>query len=1308
MSKRNCQAASLFVIGMGCLVLLGWYGNIPLLKSGLPGNSSTMKVNSAFCFLLLGVSLRLLQGRRIRRLGYRIAQTTALLVVMIGLLTLSEYFFNRDLGIDQLFFRDVGSVNTFYPGRMGVNTAINFILMGIALLWLRRNQPQEIWLAQIFSSVAAIISLLALLGHLFGVSVLAELIMYTTTQAPHTALTFLVLYGGILWAQPEQGLMQVITSPFIGGLMARQLIPGVIILPLILNGFALQGTKMGWYDLKAAFGIQITLTIVFFFALVWWNAYLLNKIESDRTLVQKALNQSQQQFQQAVEAANLGTWHWDVVTGKVILSPQGERLLNLKPGSFPGTYEAFVNLLHGDDFDALSNSLQVALLKASGWQMDHKILDPNGSWRWITSLGKFLYDKTGEPVQMIGIIKDITHRKQTEFNLQKLNETLEKRVTRRTAALKTINNQLKQQLLKCELIEEALKKSQARLSGILKIASDAIVSVDHQQKIILFNQEAEKVFGYSVKEVLGKPLSLLLPEKFQLKHHQWVNNFAQSGTLKRPMGKRLEIWGRRQDASEFPAEASISRLEIGGEIILTVILQDISERKQAQEQLNQINCALENAVEGISRLDTQGRYLMVNKAYAALLGYQPQEIIGKEWQITIHPSEQDKMKLAYQTMLTQGKVEAEVKGVRKDGSVFYKQVTMISAYDQQKQFIGHYCFAKDITERKQADEILKKYAQDFTDLYNHAPCGYHSLDENGLLVQINDTELNWLGYTREQLLGKVKFYELLTPESREVFSQNFERFKQRGWVKALEFELLRANGTVMPVMLNATAVKDSQGNYLISRSTIFDITKRKQAELELQKAQKEAIAANRAKSIFLANMSHELRTPLNAILGFTQLLGRDHCLRPEHLERLQIINRSGEHLLGLIDDILDLSKIETGKIAAFLTGFDLYHLLVTVEEMLQPKAKTRGLRLIIEKSFDLPQYIKTDEKKLRQVLINLLNNAIKFTQEGTVILRVKPKAAENTPQRLVFEVEDTGVGMAPDDIDQLFKVFVQAEAGKKLNQGTGLGLAISQKFVQLMGGEIEVKSTLGKGSVFSFEIEVELASGDYFQEELPAQKVVGLAPGQPIYRILIVEDVWESRRLLVELLSSVGFEVAEASNGAQALTLCESWSPHLIWMDMRMPVMNGYEATKLIKQHPFGQKTVIIALTASVFEDQRETIIAAGCDDIVSKPFTEAVIFKKLSQFLGVQYLYETVSITQNTPTLVEVSVHDLSIMSPQWLEQMYQAAYCLDADLIEELIEQIPSSAAALAHGLKQLVDNFKTERILELTRPLIAQSLE
>ncbi|MBW4574424.1 MAG: PAS domain S-box protein [Aphanothece sp. CMT-3BRIN-NPC111] len=483
---------------------------------------------------------------------------------------------------------------------------------------------------------------------------------------------------------------------------------------------------------------------------------------------------------------------------------------------------------------------------------------------------------------------------------------------------------------------------------------------------------------------------------------------------------------------------------------------------------------------------------------------------------------------------------------------------------------------------------------------------------------------------------------------------------------------------------------------------------RHKAEAALKIAKEAAEAANRAKSTFLANMSHELRTPLNAILGFAQLMERDTALTNKQRESLSIINRSGEHLLNLINDVLEMSKIEAGRIVLNTAPFNLHRLLQTLQEIFQVRTEAKHLSLQFEVAPDLPQYVLTDEGKLRQVLINLLSNAVKFTQVGKVTLRVsvvsekKQGATDNGQRTIHFEVEDTGKGIAPEEMNNLFQPFVQTTSGIEAREGTGLGLTISRQFVRLMGGDIDFTSVVGQGSTFRFEVQVTLAEPPP-EVALPFTRgrILKLASNQPVYRVLVVDDRRENWELLTQLLQAVGFETRTATNGQEAIAQWQNWHPHLIWMDMRMPVMDGYEATRRIRaQENEGSRCAIVALTASAFEEQQATVLAAGCDDFVRKPFREQVLFEKMAEHLGVRYIYEEKQQEVRKNKEEELHSCDLAVMPAEWVAALNQAALTVDGEQILELIEQIPQSYSAIAEGLAELVRNFCFDEILALTQ--------
>ncbi len=472
-------------------------------------------------------------------------------------------------------------------------------------------------------------------------------------------------------------------------------------------------------------------------------------------------------------------------------------------------------------------------------------------------------------------------------------------------------------------------------------------------------------------------------------------------------------------------------------------------------------------------------------------------------------------------------------------------------------------------------------------------------------------------------------------------------------------------------------------------------------------SQQTAEAANQAKSRFLANMSHELRTPLNAILGFTQLMQRDQKLDTTQQEHLTIVNRSGEHLLLLINDVLEMSKIEAGRVTLDETDFDLHRFLRSLQAMFQLRASEKGLDLFFDGIAQAPRFIRADESKLRQVLVNLVGNAIKFTDQGCVTVRVSlqkmtphhTNGATSPPDHcLHFDVIDTGPGIAPDEQARLFEPFKQSDQRQRAQEGTGLGLAISRQFVQLMGGEIEVESEFGVGSTFQFDVPVHLAQAS-LERQPAAEHVVGVMPNQPTYRLLVAEDHPENQTLLVKLFEPFNFEIQTATTGVEAVALWETWQPDLIWMDMRMPEMDGLTATKRIKTLDHDNQTTIIALTASAFEEERKNILAAGCDDFVRKPFQEDVIFEKITRHLGVEFVYE-----QKRPDLLPenkqlpLTPKMLTQLPPEASQELYQVARSIDLDGANQIIRKLQTSHPTIARGLQQLVDEFRFDTLQHL----------
>ncbi|EHQ06236.1 ATP-binding protein [Leptonema illini] len=608
-------------------------------------------------------------------------------------------------------------------------------------------------------------------------------------------------------------------------------------------------------------------------------------------------------------------------------------------------------------------------------------------------------------------------------------------------------------------------------------------------------------------------------------------------------------------------------------------------------------------------------------------------------------------------------------------------------------------------ESKRSEKALRESEEKYRRIVDMASEGIWSMDVDGACTFLNARMSEILGYEKEQIVGR--------PLGDFMFAEDLPdhhlRLTQRsqGLSDRYERRLRHANGEEVWTIFSATPIADEKGQYSGSFAMVTDITARKRSEeqllalknhleeqvmqrtADLVAARNAAEAASRAKSVFLASMSHELRTPLNAILGFSRLLQSDRTL-PDHTRKnVEIINRSGTHLLRLINDVLDMAKIESGSMQLQKAPFDLGELLCDVTDLMRQRAEEKGLQLIIDQDSTFPRYIVADEGRVRQILINLIGNAVKFTEQGGVTLRLGTR--ENTLSHLQIEVEDSGKGIAPEECRRIFEPFVQL-GDQGGSHGTGLGLAITKQYVELMGGSISVTSSPEKGSVFRVELPLEEAKEDDIQRanEAEQREILGIA-GRSDYRILIVEDQRDNQLLLQTLMENIGLSVRIASNGEEGVRLFESYRPHFIWMDRRMPVMDGIEATKKIRSLPGGADVRIVAVTASAFAEQRDEMLAVGLDDFVRKPYRPAEIYDCLAEHLKIEYLYESVPSAHRMLT-----AESFSSIPQEILSELRSSLESLHVDRIERAVAAVGQYDRNLQTHLEDLTAMFEYEAIL------------
>jgi PAS domain S-box-containing protein len=724
--------------------------------------------------------------------------------------------------------------------------------------------------------------------------------------------------------------------------------------------------------------------------------------------------------------------------------------------------------------------------------------------------------------------------------------------------------------------------------------------------------------------------------------------------------------------------------------------------RQSEEKFSKIFYTHPNPIV-ISRV-SDGYLIDINDSALELFDLDRKDIFDKnnfDLNLGIQPDQYQKIVQFIQGQGPVRGIESRIETQCKSVRIILYSADLIEV-DQESYLIS---ILYDITDRKLAEEALRRSEEKFAKVFHSNPNPMTiSRVTDGCILDVNTSALKFFNAPKESVLGKTSF-ELQFWIDHDHRDQVLQTLRKHRVVNSVECSLRIHNGEVRTVLFSAEMIEVDSQFCLIS--TMNDISDRRQSEIALQQAKLEAEAANRAKSRFLSNMSHELRTPLNAILGFTQVMNRDSSLSIVQRDQVDIINRSSEHLLEMINDVLDMAKIESGRVDVYLGNFDLYGLLKTLENMFSMRLLTKGIALVIDRFQNVPQFIKTDEGKLRQILINLIGNAIKFTDEGQIQVRVRllenQHSSEQSSPLLLFDVEDTGVGISPSEIDSVFEAFFQSKLSRSsIRIGTGLGLPICREFVQLLNGRISVSSQLGKGSLFQFYIPIEVVSNpDAF---LPPM-ITGLSPGQSQYRILIVDDRWESRQLMAQMLEPLGFSLRNAQDGQAAIAIWQDWKPDLIYMDMLMPVMDGYAATRYIKANFQSYNTIIIALTASVLEEDTNAIFDAGCDAIIRKPFRESEIFQALEQYLGICFTVE-VQPSVGSGSVIRQPMSSLrqallEFMPKDWIVQVHEAAQKVDNPVLLTLIAQIPDKNHTLQDALIYLVKNFRCDVIFELTEP-------
>jgi len=582
----------------------------------------------------------------------------------------------------------------------------------------------------------------------------------------------------------------------------------------------------------------------------------------------------------------------------------------------------------------------------------------------------------------------------------------------------------------------------------------------------------------------------------------------------------------------------------------------------------------------------------------------------------------------------------------------------------------------------EARHNIEKISTEIQDLYNNAPCGYHSIDANARIIAINDTELKWLEYTRDEVIGQLSIYDVLDEETAKSVRDNFPEFKRRGYVRERRLTMRTKSGRTFPVVLNSVAVYDTEGNYISSRSTVYDITEQQKTERALKEAKQQALESAHVKEQFLANMSHEIRTPINSVIGFTNLLQKT-ALSEDQKQFVNLIQSASENLLTIINDILDISKIEAGMLRIEKNPFSLRGLCNSIETMFYHKAREKSLSFSIYIQENIPDTLTGDAVRLTQILVNLISNAIKFTQKGGITINITSISQTGESARLRFSVKDSGIGIPPDKLEAVFERFQQGETDTTRKYGgTGLGLSIVKNLVQLQGGDISVNSDPGKGTEFIFEIEYSLVT---VTEPIPSvlPDKIDIGPGAfPDAKILVVEDNAMNQLLIKYTFQSWKMNFELADNGAKAIEWLQRDKFDLVLLDIQMPLMDGYATSQTIRKE-LKSDIPIIAMTAHALAGEREKCLSYGMNDYISKPIHEKELYMLLKRYLD------------DGKDSIESLKNSLHYIDLNFLEDMVMGSGDFMKTILKQFLKQFPGEMETL----KKAVEDKDTRQVATLS---------
>lgn len=972
----------------------------------------------------------------------------------------------------------------------------------------------------------------------------------------------------------------------------------------------------------------------------------------DRKIAENALKQSEERFRSLIEATAQVIWNANAEGELITEQPSWSKFTGQTFAEYQGW--GWTETIHPDDRKYVAESWAKAVSERSLYEVEFRLRHCDGEYRYMNCRALPILNPDRTVREWIGANTDITEREKTQA---------------------------------------ALKQKEAQYRSIFESVNDGIAIYELETgKAIAINPAQAKMHGYTVEEFLQ-----LAPGTFV--HPDYRSLFLDFvRTVKAGKQFACQAIDVHKDGTPFDIEVTAVPYWQDGKVHGLALLRDISARKKAEIALQQSEERFRSLIEATTQIiwntDAQGELLPNQPSWSNFTGQSFAEYKNQGWAKVVHPEDRARIAKTWSTAVANATLfQDEFRIRRHDGEYRYmsvRGVPILEANGSVREWVGA---NTDITERRQTEIALQQSEERFRSLIEATAQIIWNANAQGELIPNQTGWSNFTGQTFAEYKG-VGWLNAIHPDDRDHTAETWSIAFANRSLYQVEHRLRRYDGEYCYMSVRGVPILEANGSIREWMGVHTDITERKKAELAITQAKEAAETANRAKSEFLANMSHELRTPLNGIIGYAQIMLRGKSLTEEDRSRIDVVYQCGSHLLTLINDILDLSKIEARKVELTPTDFHFPAFLQGVAEMCRIRAELKGIHFHYQSAAELPMGIHADEKRLRQVLINLLTNAIKFTDTGSVTFTVS-FAAQG---KIRFQVHDTGIGIPKENLDKIFLPFEQVSDARRQSEGTGLGLAISQEIVGLMGSEIQVQSEINVGSIFWFDVNLPEATEWTKTAQTDAQgQIIGIKDSQP--KILVVDDKWENRSVISNLLSPIGFIVFEATSGQEGWQKTLEHQPDLIITDLLMPKGDGFELIKNVRQSETFQDLVIIVSSASVFESDEYKSIEAGGNAFMPKPVMAKELLDKLQKYLELKWIYEE---KQPSPSS-DIEHRNLIPPPAEELEILYELAMKGSfKGIIKQanLLEKMDQKYAPFAKKVYQLAKGFQDREILDLVQ--------